>query len=690
MFKYYKFHAGVPIMLKYFSVSFANIIFIFIFIFLAGCGGGTSTPDKPIQNVQQKENPKKSDVVNNIPVATFSTFNISKNIRYDGQLTATDADGDILKYTIVTQPLHRTIVIHDNGCFTYTPDAGYKGSDTFSYRASDDISSCAVKTVTVNVSEPTIQTPTAPTNLIIKALSTTKLKLTWSDNSNNEEGFVIYRDGKLVATTNANETQKIICCGLEAGTTYTFEVKAKNIAGVSGSAFAQGTTKDVTTPPVAPTELRAKAVGKTSLRLKWKDNADNESAYEIYQDGIKIKTISTGCHCAVISNLIPGETYSFIVKAINKIGFANSNTISVTTLNDVAEPNQAPTATAQSITMDEDTSRAVTLAGSDPEGSTLTYTVILQPSHGTLSGTVPNLTYTPDANYYGDDSFSFTVNDGSLTSAAAVVSITVIDVAEPIYQCPATTTTEANFVDTYVNDEQEDRAWIPDLSQSVTVDQIAAEFNAARAADPTINKMLVMPSQAEWDLFSDSEKALYLINSERCARGIRVYEGIDTSVVTSPAQTYADYLKDNNVWGHQEDGRTPWQRLEEDAGVDVGTNADFFSYAENLAYIAYGSTGAYPDVHEPVAASVYGWLYDDKADTAGSYGHRKFVLATGLVENFGDNNKEGLIGMGVSTLQYNDGTYNMTKVYTVLNAFDPNSNWTNGSNVIRVDIKAAQ
>ena len=143
-------------------------------VLFAGCGS-TNTKTQTTSEV--------SSQVNSTPVATFDTFSISKDARYDGQLTATDADGDMLKYIIVTQPQHGSVVMHDNGCFTYTPDAGYKGGDTFSYKASDDMSSCAVKRVTVNVNEPAVQTPNAPTNLKVKALSTTKLELTWSDNA---------------------------------------------------------------------------------------------------------------------------------------------------------------------------------------------------------------------------------------------------------------------------------------------------------------------------------------------------------------------------------------------------------------------------------------------------------------------------------------------------------------------------
>jgi hypothetical protein len=87
--------------------------------------------------------------------------------------------------------------------------------------------------------------------------------------------------------------------------------------------------------------------------------------------------------------------------------------------------NHTPTANAQSVTTAEDTALGITLSGSDPENDPLTYSVVTGPSHGTLSGTAPNLTYTPAANYNGEDSFAFIANDGVLNSAPATVSITV-------------------------------------------------------------------------------------------------------------------------------------------------------------------------------------------------------------------------------------------------------------------------
>ena len=74
--------------------------------------------------------------------------------------------------------------------------------------------------------------------------------------------------------------------------------------------------------------------------------------------------------------------------------------------------NGAPVAAAQSVTTDEDTAVAITLAATDADGDPLTYTIVTAPAHGTLSGTAPSLTYTPAANYNGPDSFTFKANDG--------------------------------------------------------------------------------------------------------------------------------------------------------------------------------------------------------------------------------------------------------------------------------------
>src|SRR5207248_2254012 len=106
-------------------------------------------------------------------------------------------------------------------------------------------------------------------------------------------------------------------------------------------------------------------------------------------------------------------------------------------------PNSAPVANAQSVTTNEDNPKAITLTGSDPDGDALTYTITSNLSHGTLSGTAPNVTYTPGTDYNGSDSFTFKVNDGTTNSDETTVLITVVAVNDrPVADSQSVTTNE--------------------------------------------------------------------------------------------------------------------------------------------------------------------------------------------------------------------------------------------------------
>ncbi len=109
----------------------------------------------------------------------------------------------------------------------------------------------------------------------------------------------------------------------------------------------------------------------------------------------------------------------------------------------VTPVNQAPAAVSKSISLAEDGSAPVTLSGSDPDGGNLTFAVVSGPAKGSLTGTPPNLTYTPAANFFGSDSFTYKANDGSLDSANATVSITVTAVNDaPVAVSKSITTSE--------------------------------------------------------------------------------------------------------------------------------------------------------------------------------------------------------------------------------------------------------
>ncbi len=121
-----------------------------------------------------------------------------------------------------------------------------------------------------------------------------------------------------------------------------------------------------------------------------------------------------------------GVSLSFTVTATDDNGASSSDSITVT-VNDIPPPaNIIPVATAQALSVDEDGSVSVTLSGTDADGSVTGFAISAAPANGSLSGTAPNLSYTPNANFNGSDQFTFTVTDNQMAvSSPAMVSITV-------------------------------------------------------------------------------------------------------------------------------------------------------------------------------------------------------------------------------------------------------------------------
>ena len=120
------------------------------------------------------------------------------------------------------------------------------------------------------------------------------------------------------------------------------------------------------------------------------------------------------------ANFSGSDGFKFTVK--DSENFESDEAMVSVTVNSV---NNNPVADSQTVSTDEDTALPITLTATDLNGDALTYSVADSPIHGILSGTAPDLVYSPNANYNGPDSFSFNANDGTVDSNNATVSITV-------------------------------------------------------------------------------------------------------------------------------------------------------------------------------------------------------------------------------------------------------------------------
>jgi len=131
-----------------------------------------------------------------------------------------------------------------------------------------------------------------------------------------------------------------------------------------------------------------------------------------------------------LSGTAPHYTYT------PEAGFAGSDEFTITVSNGVAELaipvhitvhhiDVAPVAADQQVSTFRYTPVAITLAASDVDSASLSYAIVAAPASGVLSGTPPDVTYTPTGGFYGTDTFTFAASDGEKTSSAATVTVTV-------------------------------------------------------------------------------------------------------------------------------------------------------------------------------------------------------------------------------------------------------------------------
>lgn len=133
-----------------------------------------------------------------------------------------------------------------------------------------------------------------------------------------------------------------------------------------------------------------------------------------------------------ISGTVPNLTYTPAAgfQGADNLTFTCTNQFNLTSAPATVTFNVSPStpvANSQRVNATVNTAATFSLSGNDLDipPLPLTYQIQSQPTHGVLSGTAPNLTYTPAPNFQGTDSFSFTVSNGVNTSVAATVSIFV-------------------------------------------------------------------------------------------------------------------------------------------------------------------------------------------------------------------------------------------------------------------------
>ncbi|GMK44445.1 hypothetical protein PghCCS26_15730 [Paenibacillus glycanilyticus] len=181
--------------------------------------------------------------------------------------------------------------------------------------------------------------PTVPGNVRVTSTTSSSVTIAWNASTDNVgvTGYDVYRGSALAGSTNGS-TLTFTNTGLNANTSYSYIVKAKDAAGnASAASTAVSATTSAPaadqTAPSAPASLRSTATSSTSVSLAWNAATDNVgvTGYDVYR-GTTLALSVTGT-AATITGLTASTAYSFTVKAKDAAGnvSAASNTLSVTT-----------------------------------------------------------------------------------------------------------------------------------------------------------------------------------------------------------------------------------------------------------------------------------------------------------------------------------------------------------------------
>ncbi len=474
--------------------------------------------------------------VNDLPVAAAQAVTTTEDTPRTITLSATDADGDTLTYSIVTPPANGTLT-GTPPAVTYTPAANFNGAASFTFKARDAVGDSNTATVSitvtgindkpiVNVPGPQSATTGAPLSFTVTAtnvdtgqtltFAATGLpagasfnpatgQFTWTPGATQIGAFTVTftvsdngtppltSDPKTVTITVANTTPPVA----NAQTVTTPEDTARQITLTGSDSANRPLTYTVLTQPVFGTLTGAAPNltytptgnynGADSFTFRVNNGVANSNTATVTINVTPVndppvltvpgaQTVAEGQPLNFVvnatdpdagqtltfsaANVPTGATFtaatrqfawtpsfnqagnytvSFTVSDNGNPALTNTKTVAIS----VGNINRPPTANGQTITLAEDTPRAIVLTASDPETDALTYSLVTPPTRGTLTGTPPNVTYTPQANYNGADSFTFKTRDGSADSNTATVALTVTPVNDlPVANAQSVTTPE--------------------------------------------------------------------------------------------------------------------------------------------------------------------------------------------------------------------------------------------------------
>lgn len=355
----------------------------------------------------------------------------------------TDADGDPLTASLMSDVQHGTLVLHEDGTFDYTPDENFNGIDGFSYVVSDAEGPSSVATVTISITaindlpvavndeyttdEDTPLTIAAP-GVLGNDTDVEGDPLTAAIVSGPVNGTVtMSSDGSFVYTPNA-----------DFNGTDGFSYLINDGAGDSAVASVTITVNAVNDDPVAVDDAYSTdedttlTVDAAAGVLANDTDADGDALTAALVSGPANGTLTLNADGSLSYTPNAGftGTDSFSYQASDGTNLSNEATVMI----DV----QAATPVVRNVvgvndryTLEQDTTLSITAPGvlandTDGDGDPLTAVLFSGVQHGSLTlNTDGSFEYTPEAGFVGTDSFVYRATDGANFSLLTAVTLRV-------------------------------------------------------------------------------------------------------------------------------------------------------------------------------------------------------------------------------------------------------------------------
>ncbi|UYV39427.1 Ig-like domain-containing protein [Rhodobacteraceae bacterium D3-12] len=351
----------------------------------------------------------------------------------------TDPEGDGFTVTDTTEGTNGTVAIDPtSGNPVYTPEAGFTGTDTFTYTITDDNGATDTATVTVTVDEPNsvdAVDDTASTD----AGDPVEVAVLANDTDPEGDGFTVTdttdgTNGTVAIDPTSGNPVYTPEAGFTGTDTFTYTITDDN--GATDTATVTVTVGEPNSVDAVDDTASTDAGDPVEVAVLANDT-DPEG------DGFTVTDTTDGTNGTVAIDPTSGnpvytpeagftgtDTFTYTITDDN--GATDTATVTVT----VGEPNSVDAVDDTASTDAGDPVEVAVLANdTDPEGDGFTVTDTTDGTNGTVAidPTSGNPVYTPEAGFTGTDTFTYTITDDNGATDTATVTVTVGDATPPNY-----------------------------------------------------------------------------------------------------------------------------------------------------------------------------------------------------------------------------------------------------------------